>query len=486
MPVDLSQPLESLPDPLPIEPITRPFAATIQPPGSKSITNRALLLAALADGASTLRGALVDADDAKVMIAALRKLGAKIEVQPTDRGDTLRVVGVNGSWRNDAEITLDLHNAGTATRFLAAAAILAGRKGDGHAGTLDAGHAPIVIDGDERMRQRPIRELTDALEVLHARVEFLGTPGYPPIRIHPRRDWMDPEELTFGRTASSQFISAVLLIAPWLEYGLTVRFGRGITSEPYVSMTIELLRRLKVPLIDNRPASVHIGHQRDPEGRPFPSVGPGVKAFDLDIEPDASGATYFQAAAALVPGARVTITGLDLGPRGSLQGDARFVSLLTAAGCRVERSGGLTVHGPERLCAVDRDLSDMPDTAMTAAVLACFAEGATTLRGLRTLRVKETDRLAALRTELTKLGASVEICTQGDDECLRITPPPALPPSTRGPGPSTLSFATYNDHRMAMALALVGLRVPGVAIHNPACVAKTYPHFWRDLARLYA
>ncbi len=506
---DLSQPLASLPDPLPIPTIpagVNPFDATIRPPGSKSITNRALLLAALAEGVSTLRGALTDADDARVMIRAIEQLGAQVEPQgapsassgyahtpspPDPAADqqslhappqtitpaTLRITGVGGRWRiaPGQTVRLDLHNAGTATRFLAAGALLA------PPGTS------VVIDGDERMRERPIGELIEALNSLTngaKPAEHAGRPGFPPIGIRGLDPGLLQRRATarFGRTQSSQFVSALMLVAPMLPHGMDIEFTDAITSEPYIDMTVGLLRAVGVHVHDRRPAGISI----DPS--PLPT-------FDLTIEPDASGATYFHAAAALFPGARVTIPGLDLGPppRGSLQGDTGFVRVLSALGAQVERVGagaggkavGLRTTGPDRLAPIDIDLSDMPDTAMTAAALCCFAEptpdnpsATCTLRGLRTLRVKETDRLAALQTELTKLGAKVEIIHDGDDEGLRITPPAhgsARPPA----------FDTYNDHRMAMSLALIGLRVPGVRINNPGCVAKTYPGFWRDLASLF-
>lgn len=468
MSTDLTKPLASLPDPLPIPVVERSFDLAVRPPGSKSLTNRALLLAALADGTSTLRGALTDADDAEVMIAALRRLGAGVETE----GTTIRVTGVAGRWKIPAghEVRLDLHNAGTATRFLTAAALLAPE------GTS------VVIDGDARMRQRPIEELVNSLNIMahdHPCAEYLGREGYPPVRIRPdHASWVSGMVQAFGRTQSSQFISAVLMLGPYLPYGLTFRFSTpDITSRSYVEMTLSLMSRLGVEVTP-------------PNARGERTVRPArptLPALELDIEPDASGATYFEAAAALVPGSSVTIEGLDLHPsRPSLQGDTRFVRILTDMGATVERlNRSLRITGPTSLRAIDADLSDMPDTAMTAAVLACFAEGTTTLRGLRTLRVKETDRLAALKTELTKLGATVEIFAHGRDEGLRITPPLPLP-SAPGPRPSPVSLATYNDHRMAMAFALVGLRTPGVVIQNPVCVAKTYPTFWRELAGIYA
>ena len=515
----LSLPLDQLPDPLPIPTIEKPFDVTIRPPGSKSITNRALLLAALADGVSELRGPLIDADDAQVMLRAIQQLGAKVEIirsgteNPGGTGsssasgaansdtrtradkppvpphslplDILRITGVNGRWKipPGQTITLNLNNAGTATRFLTAAAILAPPDSGG-----------IIIDGDARMRQRPIAELVDALRRLVGRsagagcISYESNEGFPPIHITATNPAEMAPSVRFGQTLSSQFISATLLIAPFLERGLTVQFesSQRITSESYLDMTMELLRRLGVRADDRRPTSIHV------------EPGP-LKAFKLDIEPDATGSTYFWGAAALFPCSRLMVQGLIPTPRQpDLQGDMRFMEVLHSMGAVLQPPiGGVSVVGSPRVQPVDADLSNMPDTAMTAAVLACFASpspdnptATSTLRGLRTLRVKETDRLAALQTELTKLGATVEIIPESlngqSDESLRITPPPtpSLPHSVTSSLPP-LSFATYHDHRMAMSLALIGLRRANVLIQNPACVAKTYPTFWRDLARLY-
>lgn len=495
-------PLSDLPDPLPIPPRPRGrFHATIRPPGSKSLTNRALLLAALADGTSTLRGPLTDADDAQVMIRALTQLGARIELQSPDPGSsphaaaslapspplpTLHITGVGGRWklaRGDT-VTLDLHNAGTATRFLTAAAMLAPPR------------TAIIIDGDARMRERPIRELVDLLTAMGVRADYLGKAGYPPVRIQPPDAAGDLASLQtrqrLGTTASSQFISAVMLVAPLLPLGVELELQQPVTSFPYIEMSRRLLD------IALGRTTAHVEH---PSNQlviiRVPSLERPIPAFTLDIEPDASGATYFEAAAALFDGSSVTIDGLDLGPRGTLQGDTHFVRVIADMGGKVERIGSglrasLRITGASHLRPIDTSLADMPDTAMTAAVLCCFAaptannpHATSTLRGLRTLRVKETDRLEALRIELTKLGARVEILPDGDDEALRITPPDPRALEARTESSPPITFDTYNDHRMAMALALIGLRVPGVFINNPGCVAKTYPGYWADLARIY-
>jgi len=453
----LRRPLADLPEALPMLPLRAPFRVEMTPPGSKSLTNRALLLAALADGESTLRGPLLDADDAKRMIDALRVLGAEITEAPQEDGPPgLRVRGAGGALRGD--VSLDLGNAGTATRFLAAATLLA--------------QGPVAIDGDARMRQRPIGQLAGALRSLGATVEFLQEDGCPPLRITPPAA-MRESVVTLPTTASSQFISALLLVAPWLPNGVTIEIEGEVTSRSYIVMTLELLRRLGAHDVS---ASDDLRALR---------VGPGPLApFTLDIEPDASGATYFWAAAALCPGSSVRITGLG---RESVQGDARFPSVLAAMGAAVGRSDDATsVAAPEGeslLHGVSVDCSTMPDAALTLAVVASLAQSRSELSGLRTLRVKETDRLAALQTELSKIGATIDVVSARGDEALVIHPPRGGVDCSGEAEP--IAFDTYDDHRMAMSLALVGLRRPGVLINDPACVAKTYPTFWADLARLY-
>ncbi len=496
----LSLPLDQVPDPLPIPTIERPFHVTIRPPGSKSITNRALLLAALADGTSELRGPLIDADDAQVMLRAIQQLGAKVEVVRASSSNTqdgsgdspasgvanldiVRITGVGGRWKIPAgqTVTLNLNNAGTATRFLTAAAILAPPDSNG-----------IIIDGDARMRQRPISELADALKQLGIRIEYLRSTGCPPLQIVPPIDHRSLNDLiSFGRTASSQFISAMLMVCPFLSRDVGIVCTEPPTSEPYVRMTREVMEAVGIPFLHSTLQS-----KSDLPGMRARLPGQRLPAFTYNIEPDASGATYFLASAALIPHARCTIDGLPwIGEPGtSLQGDAWFGGVIAAMGADERADEHSTeASGKATLAGIDYSLADMPDTAMTAAVLACFASPTTDspaatsmLRGLRTLRVKETDRLAALQTELNKFGATVEIFeeTLGGqlDEGLRITPPSLpIPPSPLPP----IFFDTYHDHRMAMSLALIGLRRPNVFIRDPKCVAKTYPTFWKDLAKLY-
>lgn len=440
----LRRPLRSLPDPLPIKPLAGPFDARIRPPGSKSITNRAILLGALADGESRLTHALTDAEDARAMLDAVRALGAAVSV----KDDTVTIQGVAGRWRAMDGVGLNLANSGTSMRFLAASCLLA----DG----------PVTLDGDARMRERPIDQLAGALVSLGARVEFLAAPGCPPVRITPPGALPRRAQVEFDSPRSGQFISAMIHIAPFLPDGLGIRIRGEVTTPPYIRMSLALLgEQVRGIRASDTLDDILIPHAP-------------LRAFEKAIEPDASGAAPFLCAAALQPGARVTIEGL---PRGSLQGDAAFADVLARMGASVERAGdGLALTGPDRLRAIEADLAPMPDCAMALAALCAFADGPSVIRGLRTLRDKECDRIAATCEGLRAVGAR---CDSPDGESLRISPVP----EDRRPGP--VALPTFGDHRMAMAFALLALRRPGVSLRDPACIAKTYPSFFADLARLY-
>lgn len=471
MPGDLEQllmPVESMPGVLRVPTLAEargrtPFNVAIRPPGSKSLTNRAILLASLCEGTSELHGAL-DADDSRRLIEAVRKLGARVEESGQGEARTLRITGVGGRWSPTSPVELFLNNAGTATRFLTAASVL--------------GRAPIVIDGNKRMRERPISDLVDAVQQLGARARYLGVVGFPPVEIMP------PAILPVGATVavksslSSQFVSALMLIAPafpgGLSRGLSIKLEGTPTSEPYIAMTGGLLSRF----------GAHVQFSGD--GRLI-RVGGSVSAFRYTVEPDASGATYFWAAAAVSPGSTCRVIGLD---GQSLQGDCAFVDQLAEMGASVGRrtasasvDASIGVTGPSELRGVVADLSDTPDTAMTLAACACFARGPTLLRGLHTLRVKETDRIEALRRELGKLGVRVEPGMFGERDTLTIDPPAGGIDCS--PDAPRVEFETYDDHRMAMSLAIIALRRPNTFIRDPSCVRKTYPSFWSDWAGLY-
>ena len=435
--------MTALPAQLAIEPLPGPFDVTITDlPGSKSLTNRALLLAALAQGDSMLSNVLFS-DDTRVMMTALEKLGLQLGIDETNR--TVQVHGRAGAIPA-AGARLHLGNAGTAYRFLTAACSL----GDG----------TYTLDGDPRMHQRPIGQLVDALRQLGARIEYLDADGYPPLGITGGR--LRGGEVTVPQTLSSQYISALLQIAAYCDQQTSLQLQGTVTSQPYVAMTLGLMRRFGVE------AQVQGGFERI-------TISPGTyRATDYTIEPDASNASYFLAAAAIVPGGKCTIEGLG---KSSLQGDVGFADLLgqMGAGLLFGKDFITVMAPPEKgaLRGIDVDLNHMPDMAQTLAAVALFARGDTVIRNVGNLRIKETDRLAALQNELTKLGAAVAV--EGDD--LSITPPPngRVKPA---------AIDTYDDHRMAMSFAVAALRGAGIVINHPRCVSKTFPDFFEYLDRL--
>jgi 3-phosphoshikimate 1-carboxyvinyltransferase len=421
--------------------IGKAFTATITPPGSKSLTNRALVLAALAAGPCDLSNVLF-ADDTDVMLDGLRHLGFRLDL---DRDAcAVRVHGRGG--RIDAE-TADLFcaNSGTTIRFVTALCAL--------------GHGRFTLDGVARMRRRPIGALTGLLTTLGARVSYPGIDGFPPVRVEA--DGLAGGTVRYGREASSQYLSAILMVAPYAQSEVRVDLAPKQTSWPYVAMTMQLMERFGVaPQLIRDPAS----------GEPRQIVVTrGVYApTRYAVEPDASNASYFLAAAAVNPGSKVTIDGLD---RSSLQGDVGFADVLHRMGADlVFGNGSITVTGPAALHPVDVDLSDMPDMAQTLGVVCLFATGRSTIRGLHTLRVKETDRIAALSTELKKLGGSIYV----DGDAVSITPPAR-------DMLASASIATYDDHRMAMSFAIAGTRTRGITIRDVECVGTTYPRFFHDL-----
>ncbi len=433
-----SSPTIAVADAISIQPMDA-FRATVSLPGSKSLTNRALLLAALAEGDSTLTGVLFS-DDTRVMLNALRKLGIKLEVN--EDLCIVRVSGRGGTFDAQPE-PLHLGNAGTAYRFLTAACCLA----DG----------PTTLDGIPRMRERPIGQLVDPLRELGGQVEYLDKEGYPPLRV--LGGGLRGGEVTLQPTLSSQYISALLQVGGYCAEGLTLHFEGPVTSRPYVEMTLALMERFAVEAqVGPNFTRIDIAPQK------FGGIG-------YAVEPDASNATYFLAAGAVVPGSVCTVEGLGFH---SVQGDVWFAEVLQQMGASaVYEPDSITVMAPpngERLRGIDVDLNAMPDTAQTLAVLALFADGQTTMRGIGNLRVKETDRLEALRVELTKLGATVAI----DGDSLIIDPPvdSRITPT---------AIDTYDDHRMAMSFAVAGLAAPGVTINDPGCVNKTFPDFFDRL-----
>jgi 3-phosphoshikimate 1-carboxyvinyltransferase len=418
-----------------IQPLERPIRATVRPPGSKSITNRALIVAALAEGTSRLTGVL-DSDDTRVMIESLRRLGLRVSHDPASQ--TIEIDGCAG--RPPAESAeLWLENSGTSIRFLTAAACL--------------GRGTRRLDGNARMRQRPIGPLCDALNELGASVRCEGDRGCPPVSV--RANGLRGGRATVAADLSSQFLSALLLSAPFADSAVELALQGPLVSEPYVAMTVRLMADFGVQ-VETRAGGYRIEPQRY-RGRTFA------------IEPDASAASYFFAAAAIT-GGDVTVEGLS---RESLQGDVQFVKVLEQMGCTVQwDAGSIRVRGGA-LRGVDVDMNAISDTAQTLAAVAVFAQGATRIRNIAHVRHKETDRIRAVVTELNRLG----IDAQEQDDGLTIRPSADGSPRVR---PTVVE--TYDDHRMAMSFALIGLRAEGIRIANPPCVAKTYPAFFDDLA----
>jgi len=428
-----------------IDPVTAPFSAAITPPGSKSLTNRALVLAALARGDCVLTNVLF-ADDTKVMLDALHGLGFALDVDEANLA--VRVIGQGGRIpASSGEIFCG--NSGTTIRFLAA--------------MLSLGRGTYTLDGVPRMRQRPIGPLVAMLRNLGVRVEHTMEDGFPPVRI--TAGGLPGGFVQYGSETSSQYLSAVLMAAPYARNEVRVDLVGGQTSWPYVAMTMQLMDAFGLT-----PELVRDPQTSQPQQIFIPQHPYAPTTYA--IEPDASNATYFLAAAAVHPGAKVTIEGLG---KRSLQGDVAFADVLHRMGADlVFGRDFITVKGTDTFEPIDVDLSGMPDTAQTLAVACLFASGTSTLRGLHTLRVKETDRLAALATELKKLGADVDV--EGDD-ALTINPP-------EGGKLRPASIATYDDHRMAMSFAIAGTKSAGVTIENAECVNKTYPSFFADLERV--
>jgi len=410
---------------------------SVRLPGSKSISNRVLLAAALAAGESAVRG-LLDAEDTRVMREALERLGVPI----TERAQALSVHGAGGVFR-EKKADLFLGNAGTALRPLTAA--LAFSEGE------------YFVSGVPRMHERPVGDLVDALRSIGARIDYRGKPGFPPLAIHPAKLRLDAAVPVKG-DVSSQFLSALLMALPLAGGDATIEVRGELISKPYVEITLNVMRRFGVAVERDGWSRFHIPRAR--------YSSPGT----IYVEGDASSASYFLAAGAL-GGGPVRVEGVG---RESIQGDVRFADVLEAMGANVRMGDGwIECAGRGRLHPIDMDLNHIPDAAMTAAVLALFADGPSRLRNIASWRVKETDRIAAMAAELRKLGAQVE---DGSDY-LRIVPGELKP---------GVAIDTYDDHRMAMSYALVALGGVPVRIKNPECVAKTFPDYFAALASITA
>lgn len=421
-----------------VEPLARPPDAVVQLPGSKSITNRAVLLAGLATGRSRLRGVL-DADDTQAMVGCVRALGASVVAAAAD---TLDVDGVGGRVPAGA-VSLDARQSGTTARFVLAAAA--------------AGAGAITVDGDAQLQARPMGPLVRALRALGAEVDEAGDPERLPLVVRgPARGG----PVALAGDISSQFLSGLLIAGPLLEDGLDVTLTTPLVSRPYAVMTAAVMAAFG--------GRAEVGGDRCR----VPSGGAGYRSVaSYAVEPDASAASYFLAAAAMT-GGRVRVPGLG---RDSVQGDVQFAGILESMGAEVRwERDAVTVTGTGRLTGVDVDLAALSDTAPTLAVVAAVAEGPTTVRGIGFVRGKESDRIAAVVTELTRCGVPAEERPDG----FVVHPAPRSGPA----GP--VRIRTYDDHRMAMAFAVLGLVRPGIEIENPGCVAKTFPGFWASLEGL--
>lgn len=422
-----------------IQPIAVPVMGTAYVPGSKSITNRALLIAALADGPSTLTGALFS-DDTRYMAGALNQLG--IVVRSDEQAERFDVEGGGGTFPA-ASGNLFIGNSGTTARFLTAA--------------LTLGNGEFVVDGVPRMRERPIDQLIDALNQLGANVRSQEDTGCPPVVV--TADGLPGGTCRLGGNKSSQFFTGILMASPYAANGVTIEVDGDLVSKPYIEITADVMDAFGVEA------------EIDTEGWKTFRVAPGQRyeGGHYVVEPDASNASYFFALAA-VTGGEIMVEGLG---ENSPQGDLDFVYVLEEMGATVTMTETHTsVKGPEggRLKGGDFDFSEISDTSQTIAAIAPFADGPVTIRGVAHNRIKETDRVSAVATELRKLGQEVDEFEDG----FTIHPRPVTP----------AEIETYDDHRMAMSFAITGMKSPGVTILDPTCVAKTFPSYFERLEDL--
>ncbi|MEE9200769.1 MAG: 3-phosphoshikimate 1-carboxyvinyltransferase [Candidatus Brocadiales bacterium] len=404
-------------------------------PGSKSLTNRALIAAALAPGSSIINGALFS-DDTRYMSSALASLGFIILDFPEDKRF---IIDGHEGYISAKKAKLLVGNSGTAMRFLTAFATL--------------GKGSFVLDGVERMRQRPIQPLLDCLTQLGADVKSRHGNGCPPVIV--KANGLEGGKATMRGDLSSQYFTAVLLIAPYARRDVEIVVKGELVSKPYVDMTIRFMRMFGVKVTHDRHRHFTI------------KAGQRYEPIVYEVEGDASSASYFLAAAAIAGG---KIRVLEI-PRDSLQGDTRFADILKQMGAQVRRGDDwIEVKGGKQLSGIDINLGDCPDVAQTLAAVAVFARGKTRVRGVANLRIKETDRIKALVTELKRMGISAKEHKDGFE----------LSPGR----PKPAEIETYDDHRMAMSLALIGLRAKGIKIKDPHCVTKTFPEYFEELKKL--
>ena len=425
---------------LSIPPLAHSPQAVVRMPGSKSLTNRALLVAALAEGETRLTNALFS-DDSIYFAEALQQLGFSVRLDPKQQ--EMSVTGLGG--RIPAQqVSLYIGNAGTAARFLTA--------------MLTLGRGEFILDGETRMQQRPIGDLVNTLNELGAAVspvvEKAGREICPPLRISA--NGLSGGTGHISGLTSSQYLSGLLMVAPYTRQGVELIVQDGLNSKPYVDMTLNVMEDFGVQVKRKGYDCFTISPQQYQACKLYP------------IESDASAASYFFAVPAIC-GGMVRVDGIS---RRSIQGDIAFLVVLDRMGCRVDEiDSGIRVQAPAELRGIEVDLRDIPDTAQTLAAIAPFASSPTTIRGIASARVKESDRISATCTELSRLGVRVD----EHDDGMTIYPCEHFRPAV---------IQTYNDHRMAMAFALIGLRIPGVTIDNPGCVSKTFPEYFTVLEGL--
>ncbi|MCL1077733.1 3-phosphoshikimate 1-carboxyvinyltransferase [Parashewanella spongiae] len=406
-------------------------------PGSKSISNRALLLAALAKGTTRLTN-LLDSDDIRYMLKALQALGVSYRLN--EDKTICDVDGLGGVIDSEQLKTLYLGNAGTAMRPLCAA--------------LTLGVGTFELTGEPRMEERPIKDLVDSLSQLGANIEYQKNEGFPPVKINANS--LEGGEVSISGSLSSQFLTALLMAAPLAKSTVEIKVTGELVSKPYIDITLELMKRFGVNVVNDNYQNFSII-----TGQKY--VTPG----EFLVEGDASSASYFLAAAA-INGGSIKVTGVG---RLSIQGDTAFADVLEKMGAKIQWGDDYIISSVGKLNSIDLDLNHIPDAAMTIATTALFASGTTKISNIYNWRIKETDRLAAMATELKKVGAEV---TEGHDY-IEITPPAEI---------KHAEIDTYNDHRMAMCFSLLSFSHAGITINDPECTAKTFPSYFEQLKEL--
>ncbi|MCE9678418.1 3-phosphoshikimate 1-carboxyvinyltransferase [Shewanella sp. AS1] len=413
-----------------LDPIKK-VQGTINIPGSKSISNRALLLATLASGTTRLTN-LLDSDDIRYMLKSLKQLGVNYRL--SDDKTVCELDGIGGVLSSDQAQSLFLGNAGTAMRPLCAA--------------LTLGRGQFTLTGEPRMEERPIGDLVDALRILGADIQYLKNEGFPPLTINATG--LNGGDVEIAGDLSSQFLTALLMVAPLAKSHVNIVIKGELVSKPYIDITIALMAQFGVKVINHDYQSFEVE-----AGQTYRSPGTVL------VEGDASSASYFLAAGA-IRGGEVKVTGVGLK---SIQGDVKFANVLEQMGAEIEWGDDYIIARAGELNGVDLDLNHIPDAAMTIATTALFAKGTTRIRNIYNWRIKETDRLAAMATELRKVGALVD---EGLDY-ISVTPPTVL---------NSANIDTYNDHRMAMCFSMMAFADCGITINDPECTSKTFPGYF--------